>query len=98
MPQGLSDKRGRTWDGDFGEVSSQRLVGAELIIGHISVWQQGARGKQHVARSGEPDRHADGAEAEEIQGPIAQLLADVTGQQIHGAAQQGQGAAQQCGE
>ena len=98
VAEGLSDQHGVAGNGDFGEIADLSLVGAQLILWWLAIGQEQAWCQKHVGRTREPDRHADGGKAEQLQGAVAQLLTHVTGEQIHGAAQQGEGAAKEGGE
>ena len=85
-------------DRDFREISDLGPVGAELVVRGLAVGKQDAGSQQHVSRSRKPDGDSDGCETEQIQTSVAQLLADVAGEQVHGTAEQGQGSTEKGGE
>ena len=82
----------------FRAVGTGLGIDGELVAVAAPIRQQHPRGEHEIESAGQPDRDADQREAEQFQGSVAELLADVAHQQVHGTAQQGQGAPQHGGE
>ena len=81
-------------DGDFRAVAAPFRADGQVIPVAATIRQQNPWGQHQIHGPRQPDRQADQGEAEQLQGSIAQLLADVADQQVHRAAEQGEGSPQ----
>ena len=96
--QRLADQLRVGGDLHFREVATAGEAGDQVVVVGAAVGKKAIGQQHHHASAHEPDADADGGEAEQAEGSVAELAAHLAGQQIHRASQQGHGAAEHRGK